>query len=100
MKRVAVLIMFKFLTLFQQSNEVGGSGRMEKEGLVRSLSFLEASGVTVKDLVTDRHPQIQKYMRENKPGVNHFYDVWHIAKGIFLIGNLSGFTLLHATTSL
>ncbi|XP_071377166.1 uncharacterized protein [Centroberyx affinis] len=64
-----------------QSNEVGSSVNMEKEGLIRSLSFLEASGVTIKTMVTDRHPQIQKYLREQKPEIRHFYDVWHVAKG-------------------
>ncbi|XP_064191596.1 uncharacterized protein LOC135254919 [Anguilla rostrata] len=65
-----------------QSNEVGGSGRMEKEGLKRSLQFLEESGLTVGCLVTDRHPQIQKYIREEKPAVIHYYDVWHVAKSM------------------
>jgi len=64
-----------------QSNEVGGSTHMEKEGLIRSLQFLENSGLHVDVLVTDRHPQIQKYMREAKPSVTHYYDVWHVAKG-------------------
>ncbi|XP_031162793.2 uncharacterized protein LOC116055133 isoform X1 [Sander lucioperca] len=47
-----------------QSNEVGGSYYMEKEGLKRSLALLEASGVTLDCIVTDRHLQIQKYLRE------------------------------------
>lgn len=53
-----------------QSNEVGGSGRMEKEGLIRSLEFLESSGLSVDAIITDRHPQVQKYLRENKPSVS------------------------------
>jgi len=57
---------------------------MEKEGLVRSLRFLEDAGLHVDVLVTDRHPQIQKYMREVKPSVMHYYDVWHVAKGRFV----------------
>ncbi|XP_075891651.1 uncharacterized protein LOC142894271 [Nelusetta ayraudi] len=61
-----------------QSNEVGGSYHMEKEGLKRSLALLDARGVTVDCIVTDRHPQIQKFLRENN--VTHYYDVWHIAK--------------------
>ncbi len=40
------------------------------------------SGVTVNAIITDRHPQVQKYLREQKPEVRHFYDVWHVAKGI------------------
>ncbi|XP_049447488.1 uncharacterized protein LOC125897969 [Epinephelus fuscoguttatus] len=65
-----------------QSNEVGGSVWMEKEGLIRSLAFLDESGVKAASLVTDRHPQVQKYLREQRPDIMHYYDVWHVAKGI------------------
>ena len=65
-----------------QSNETGGSNGMEKEGLRRSLAMLEEGGVSVSCLVTDRHPQIQKFMTDNHSDVEHFYDVWHVAKGM------------------
>ncbi|XP_042577379.1 uncharacterized protein LOC122134219 [Cyprinus carpio] len=63
-----------------QSNEVGGRYHMEKEGLQRSLALLEARGVTLECIVTDRHPQIQKFLRERN--IKQFYDVWRIEKGI------------------
>nr|XP_055024872.1 uncharacterized protein LOC129414783 isoform X2 [Misgurnus anguillicaudatus] len=63
-----------------QSNEVGGSHNMEKEGLQRSLSLLESKGVAIEYIVTDRHPQIQKFLRERS--TQHFYDVWHFEKGL------------------
>ncbi|XDV12214.1 hypothetical protein PO909_000927 [Leuciscus waleckii] len=63
-----------------QSNEVGGSNNMEKEGLRRSLDLLRAHGVTFDSIVTDRHPQIQKYLRE--ANITQYYDVWHIEKGV------------------
>ncbi|XP_056450596.1 uncharacterized protein LOC130385873 isoform X2 [Gadus chalcogrammus] len=53
---------------------------MEKEGLKRSLELLESKGVAVDYIVTDRHPQIQKFLRDRN--VKHFYDVWHLAKGL------------------
>ena len=31
-------------------------------------------------LVTDRHRQIAKWLRENVHAA-HYYDVWHVAKG-------------------
>lgn len=65
-----------------QSNEVGSRVRMEKEGLIRSLEFLEKSGVKVASLVTDRHTQVQKFVREQKPDIDHFYDVWHLCKAL------------------
>ncbi|XP_068077615.2 uncharacterized protein isoform X2 [Danio rerio] len=64
-----------------QSNEVGGSYHMEKEGLKRCLDLLENNGLEVDYIVTDRHPQIQKYLRERK--ITQFYDVWHFEKGLF-----------------
>ncbi|XP_048114993.1 uncharacterized protein LOC125304619 [Alosa alosa] len=62
-----------------QSNEVGGSYHMEKEGLKRCLDHLESNGLKVDYIVTDRHPQIQKFLRERS--VTQFYDVWHFEKG-------------------
>ncbi len=53
---------------------------MEKEGLKRSLALLNARGVTLDCIVTDHHPQIQKFLRESN--ITHYYDVWHMAKGI------------------
>ncbi|XP_030215058.1 uncharacterized protein LOC115545772 [Gadus morhua] len=61
-------------------NEVGGSYHMEKEGLKRCLDHLEANGFKVDYIVTDRHPQIQKYLRERN--ITQFYDVWHFEKGL------------------
>ena len=54
---------------------------MEKEGLVRVLKFLEDHGLRVEVLVTDRHTQISKWVRENRPEIKHYFDVWHVAKG-------------------
>ena len=64
-----------------QSNEVGGSYHMEKEGLQRVLNFLQQQGLTVEVLVTDRHKQINKWLRETYPTITHYYDIWHVAKG-------------------
>lgn len=66
---------------FVQSNEVGGSYHMEKEGLARCLYFLQEQGLSIDVLVTDRHRQINKWLRENHPVITHYYDVWHVAKG-------------------
>ncbi|XP_030274805.1 uncharacterized protein LOC115582760 isoform X2 [Sparus aurata] len=63
-----------------QSNEVGGSQHMEEEGLRRSLALLEERGISLDCIVTERHPQIQKFLSEMN--FTHHYDVCHIAKGI------------------
>lgn len=53
---------------------------MEKEGLIRGLQLLDSKGMTVDYIVTDRHPQIQKFLREKK--ITHYFDVWHLEKGM------------------
>ena len=54
---------------------------MEYAGLVRALEFLADNSLQVGTLVTDRHKQITKYMRQSHPNVDHRYDVWHVSKG-------------------
>ncbi|KAK7880788.1 hypothetical protein WMY93_032569 [Mugilogobius chulae] len=63
-----------------QSNEVGGSAYMEKEGLKRSLTLLESKSVQIDYIVTDRHTQVQKFLRDR--GTTQYYDVWHLVKGL------------------
>ncbi|XP_067298749.1 uncharacterized protein [Pseudorasbora parva] len=63
-----------------QSNEVGGSYHMEKEGLRRSLDLLEESRIKLDCIVTDRHSQIQTFLKDRN--INHYYDVWHMVKGL------------------
>lgn len=55
---------------------------MEKEGLERVLASIEQNGLVVNTLVTDRHIQINKWLRDTKPDILHYYDIWHVAKGI------------------
>ncbi|XP_073693994.1 uncharacterized protein [Garra rufa] len=64
-----------------KSKEVTDSHQMEKEGLRRSLAWLEACGVRLDCIVTDRHPQIQRFLKERN--VTQYYDVWHLEKGTF-----------------
>ncbi|KAH3853046.1 hypothetical protein DPMN_095569 [Dreissena polymorpha] len=55
---------------------------MELEGLKRALSNLFNNGIDVSDLVTDRHVQVRKFLREEMGRVRHWFDAWHMAKGI------------------
>ena len=60
-----------------QSNEVGGSYHMEKEGLHRVMEFLKSELLTIDTIVTDRHRQINKWLRDNKfQGSRHILDLW------------------------
>lgn len=69
------------MPLVFQSNEVGGSFHMEKEGLHRVFKFLTEQSMCIQAIVTDRHRQINKWLRETHSHVKHYYDIWHIAKG-------------------
>ena len=64
-----------------KSSEVGGSYHMELAGLKRVKEKLDSLGVKVRSLITDRHAQVQKWVRERWPDVEHYYDIWHVAKG-------------------
>ena len=74
-------ILFYF---FKKSNEVGSSYHMEKEGLLRVMKFLEEEGLSIDVLVTDRHRQINKWIRDNYGSIKHYFDVWHVAKGMYI----------------
>ena len=65
-----------------QSIEVKSSAQMELEGLQNTVKFFKGSGLKLSALVTDRHRQIRKWVRENMVGVLHYFDCWHIAKSI------------------
>lgn len=54
---------------------------MEKEGFIRSINHVQERGVKIKEIVTVRHVQIVKYIREELPEIVHHFDVWHVAKG-------------------
>ena len=58
---------------------------MEKEGLDHVLSHLHEESLDIDVLVTDRHRQINKWLRENHQDITHYYDVWHVAKGVLMI---------------
>ena len=54
---------------------------MEKEGLCRVMKYLKQQKVAIEIIVTDRHKQINKWLRETHPNIQHFYDVWYVVKG-------------------
>jgi hypothetical protein len=54
---------------------------MEKESLIRCVKIFSNEGIQIQTLVTDRHVQIVKWVRDNTPNTTHCFDVWHVAKG-------------------
>ena len=55
---------------------------MELEGLVRSITGLWFEELTIETMITDRHTSINKWIREEMPHTKHYYDVWHVTKGM------------------
>ena len=56
---------------------------MELEPLKRQLSYLKSANVKVAKLVTDRHSQVSSFMANEKKDIEHAFDVWHVAKGVW-----------------
>ena len=54
---------------------------MELEGLTRGIAFLKSQSLKIKSLTTDRHASVKKYMRTREKEIQHWFDVWHVAKG-------------------
>ena len=61
------------------------SAAMEKEGLLRGLRYLASQELYVADLVSDQHPSITKMMPEEFPNIQHWFDSWHVIKGMLLL---------------
>ena len=53
---------------------------MEKEGLERVIAFLQKNGLSITVIVTDRHREIDKWIRETHTDMEHYYDAWHVAR--------------------
>ena len=66
---------------------------MEREGLSRMLKFLQQMHSVVKTLVTDCHRQIQKWIKERHPEINHYYDTWHVVKGTLYTCTLQTYSI-------
>ena len=44
---------------------------MELEGLVQALNFLIDNQIQIGTIITDQHKQINKYLREKHPNIEH-----------------------------
>ncbi|XP_059910893.1 uncharacterized protein LOC132459978 [Gadus macrocephalus] len=66
------------------SSEVPNSSWCGLEGLKRSVGLLRGNNLHLATLITDRHRQVAKWVREEliPEGTQHYFDVWHIAKSL------------------
>ena len=63
------------------------SNGMEIIGFKRALKELEEKGIKIKQITTNRHKQIRRYLLSdrkvgNKNGIVYQNDVWHTVKGL------------------
>ena len=65
-----------------QFTECGNSNRMEKYGFQKVLHCMVARDIHIKQITTDRHVQIKKIMKEERPNISHQFDIWHACKNI------------------
>lgn len=70
------------MSLGFQANQVGSSTAMELEGCKLCFQYLMKVGLAIKVFVSDRHRGIAKWIREKQPTVKHYFDQWHVAKGL------------------
>lgn len=67
---------------FFQKNEVANSYNMELEGLKRGVEWMEQMDLELGTIITDRHVQVRAWIRDNLGHAKHYFDVWHISKGM------------------
>ena len=57
------------------------SAWMEHEGLLRAMQVISDAGLSIDQLITDRHKQNTAWIRRNLPDTAHYFDIWHVSKG-------------------
>ncbi len=62
-----------------QVTQTGSSQSMEKYGFCKVLDRVREGDLCVETVVTDRHVGIKSVMRKEYVGINHQFDVYHIA---------------------
>ncbi|GMS91866.1 hypothetical protein PENTCL1PPCAC_14041, partial [Pristionchus entomophagus] len=73
--------------VIKHQSDTGSSGTMEAAALeqgLRELSLMIGGIEGIASLVTDRHPGVTKMMRSKFPGIDHFFDPWHLFRNITL----------------
>ena len=63
-----------------QRNVADSSQAMEFLAFQNCMDYLSGKDVLFNILITDRHTQIAKHMRENLGHITHYFDLWHLRK--------------------
>ena len=71
------------MDFFLWANQTRSSTAMELEGAKGCFYYQEkVERLAIKVFVSDRHRGIAKWISENQPSVDHYFDQWHVAKGL------------------
>ena len=70
------------------STEAGSSVAMEPLGFKRGMKEIMGDGLDIEVMTTDRSTSIRTIMREEFPNVQHEFDIWHTAKGMYFLPSL------------
>ena len=54
------------------------------DGTVRAVRVISDDGLNIAQLVTDRHKQNTAWIKRNLPETAHYFDIWHVSKGMML----------------
>jgi len=57
---------------------------MELKGLKLALQKVKDQA-TATHLITDRHVSVKKHMDDHEPGIMHHFNIWHMAKGMYVV---------------
>jgi len=59
-----------------------GSSPLEVKGFINCLEQFDKDSFPISTVATDRNRQLAKWLREERPEIEHTYDLWHFSKNI------------------
>ncbi|KAI0212078.1 hypothetical protein LSAT2_003041 [Lamellibrachia satsuma] len=81
--------LFPLLSELDGTATLGGEGRANSPGPSAKYGTYTMMGLRLGKVidvqlvqVTDRHRSIAKWLRDEKKSIKHYYDIWHITKGL------------------
>lgn len=74
----------KILHIFVMDKRMTGgkSAVQEKACFQKGMQFLLAKGLTISEVVTDAHVQVEALMKRKYPNIKHSFDIWHGCKNL------------------
>ncbi len=70
------------ISLFLKANQTGSCNAMELAGAKLCFQYIKNTGLYITTFISDRHKGIAKWIRETQSDTMHFFDFWHVSKGV------------------